>query len=80
MLTTLPRHKICEQEHTEQVLGVKNRLKKSDRYKDAYITKDARAIQEERRSLIKATFAVREKGRNAKVIKRSLFIVNQLSL
>ena len=66
-------------EHTEQVLAVKNRLKTSDRYKDAYITKDyaRRAIQVERRSLIKAMFAAREKGCNAKVINRSLFIDNQ---
>ena len=64
--------------HTEQVLGVKNRFKKSDRYKDAFITKDyARVIQEERRSLIKAMFAAREKGRDAKVINRNLFIDNQ---
>ena len=70
--------RFMSREHTEQVLGVKNRLKKSDRYKDAYITKDyAWAIQVERRSLIKATFAAREKGCNAKVINRSLFIDNQ---
>ena len=31
-----------------------------------------------RRSLIKAMFAAREKGRNAKVINRSLFIDNQV--
>ena len=79
--STRPRPIIARfvsREHTEQVLRVKNRLRKSDRYKDAYITKDyARAIQEERRSLIKAMFAAREKGRNAKVINRSLFIDNQ---
>jgi len=72
--STRPRPVIARfvsREHTKQVLGVKNRLKKSDRYKDAYITKDyARAIQEERRSLIKAMFAAREKGRDAKVINR----------
>ena len=70
--------RFVSREHTEQVLGVKNRLKKSDSYKDAYITRDyARAIQEERRSLIKAMFVAREKGRNAKVINRSLFIDSQ---
>ena len=67
-------------EHTEQGLGVKNRLKKPDRHKDAYITKEyVRAIQEETRSLIKAMFAAREKGRDAKVSNRSLFIDNQAS-
>lgn len=70
--------RFVSREHTEQVLSAKNRLKKSDKYKDAYITKDyARAIQEERRSLIKAMFVAKEKGRVAKVINRSLFIDNQ---
>ena len=51
---------------------------KSDRYKDAYISKDyARAIQEERRLLIKAVFTAREKGRDAKIINRSFFIDSQ---
>lgn len=70
--------RFVSREHTERVLSAKNRLKKSDKYKDAYITKDyARAIQEERRSLIKAMFVAKEKGRVAKVINRSLFIDNQ---
>ena len=47
--STRPRPIIARfvgREYTEQVLGVKNRLKKYDRYKDAYITKDyALAIQ-----------------------------------
>ena len=82
--TTPPRPRLIiarfvSREHTEQVLSVKNRLKRSDRYKNAYITKDyARAIQEERRSLIKAMFIAKEKGREAKVINRSLFIDNQM--
>ena len=64
--------------HTERVLSTKNWLKKSNKYKDAYITKDyARTIQEERRSLIKAMFVAKEKGRVAKVINRNLFIDNQ---
>ena len=71
--------RFVSREHTEQVLGVENQLKKSDRYKDAYITKDyASAIQEERRSLIKAMFAAREKGRNAKVINRNLLLTTKL--
>ena len=71
--------RFVSREHTEQVLSVKNRLKRSERYENAYITKDyARAIQEERRSLIKAMFVAKEKGREAKVINRSLFIDNQM--
>ena len=41
--------RFVSKQHIEQVLGVKNRLKKSDRFRDAYtyITKDyARAIQD----------------------------------
>ena len=53
-------------------------LKKSERYKNAYITKDyAPAIEEERGTLIKAVFAAREKGRDSKVINRRRFIDNQ---
>ena len=88
MMTTLPCStstrpgpiivRFLSREHTEQGLGVKNQLKKSDSHKDEYITKDyVRAIQEETRSLIKAMFAPREKGRDAKVINRSLFIDSQ---
>ena len=80
---TLPRliiARFVSREHTEHGLGVKNRLKKSDRHKDAYITKEyVRAIQEETRSLIKAMFAAREKGRDAKVSNRSLFLDTQAS-
>ena len=79
-LPTLIIARFVSMEHTEQGLGVKNRLKKSDRHKDAYITKKCvRAIQEETRTLIKAMFAAREKGRDAKVSNRSLFIDNQAS-
>ena len=50
--------------------GLKNRLKKSRRFKDAYITQDyAQAIQMERKVLIKAMFLAREKGADAKVRK-----------
>lgn len=70
--------KFVRREYTEQVLGVENRLEKSERCKDAYMTEDyARKIQEERTSLIKAMFAAREKGCDAKVTNRNLFIDNQ---
>ena len=78
---TLPRliiARFVSRGHTKQGLGVSNRLKKSDRHKDAHITKDyVRTIQEETRSLIKAMFAAREKGRFAKVINRCFSIDNQ---
>ena len=79
--STRPRPTIAgfvSREYTEQVLGIKNRLKRSDRYKDACIIKDyGSAIQEEKRSLIKAMFVAREKGLDAKVINRNFFIDNQ---
>ena len=54
---------------------IKNRLKKSRRFKDAYITQDyAQAIQMERKFLIKAMFLAREKGADAKVVDRKLII------
>ena len=50
-------------------------LKKSRRFKDAYITQDyAQAIQMERKVLIKAMFLAREKGADAKVMDRKLII------
>ena len=70
--------RFLSREYPEQVLGVKKWLKKSERYKDTYITKDyTPAIQEERGTLIKAVFAAREKGRDSKVINRRRFIDNQ---
>ena len=59
-------------EDRDTVFSVKNRLKASYRYSDAYITQDfARAIQQERKTLM---FAAKKKGRDAKVINRRLFI------
>ena len=67
-------------EDRDAVLAVKNRLKSSTRYHDAYITQDfARAIQKERKTLIQAMFAAKKAGREAKVINRSLFIDNKVS-
>ena len=62
-------------EDRDTVFSVKNRLKSSYRYSDAYITQDfVRAIQQERKTLIQAMFAAKKKGRDAKVINRKLFI------
>ena len=53
-------------------------MRNSQKYKDAYITQDyAKAVQEERKILIKAMFAARELGHDAKVINRTLFINNK---
>ena len=66
-------------EDRDAVLAVKNRLKSSKRYHDAYITQDfARAIQKERKTLIQAMFVAKKAGREAKVINRSLFIDNKV--
>ena len=65
-------------EDKDAVLAVKNRLTNSQKYKDAYITQDyAKAIQEERKVLIKAMFAARDQGQDAKVINRTLYINNK---
>lgn len=65
-------------EDKDAVLAAKNRLRNSQKYKDAYITQDyAKAVQEERKILIKAMFAARELGHDAKVINRTLFINNK---
>ena len=66
-------------EDRDAVLAVKNRLKSSTRYHDAYITQDfARAIKKERKTLIQAMFAAKKAGQEAKVINRSLFIDNKV--
>lgn len=64
-------------EDRDKVLSVKNRLKKSENYKDVYITQDyARAVQMERKTLIKAMFKAKEKGLKAKVVNRNLIVDN----
>jgi len=58
----------------------RGKIKHSDKYSDAYITEDfAKAIQDERRVLIKAMFKARENGGhpNAKVVGRYLIINNE---
>jgi len=52
-------------------------LKGSSRAKDVYITQDyAKAIQQERKVLIKTMFQAKERGLSAKVIDRKLIINN----
>ena len=58
----------------------RSKIKQSVAYPDAYITEDfARAIQEERKVLIKAMMKAKDelKMKNVKVIGRYLFIDNQ---
>ena len=64
-------------EDKDKVRFAKNKLKKSKHYEDIYITQDyARAIQMERKTLIKAMFKAKEKGLNAKVVDRNLMVNN----
>ena len=61
----------------DAVFRARNRLKDSSRAKDVYITQDyAKAIQQERKVLIKATFQAKEGGLSVKVIDRKLIINN----
>ena len=65
---------LCREDR-DKVYRIKNRLKKSRRLKDAYITQDyTQAIQMERKVLIKAMFLAREKGADGKVVDRKLII------
>ena len=51
-------------------------MRHSTDYPDAYTTKDyAKAIQLERKELIKAMFIARKKGMSAKVVDRNLVIM-----
>ena len=53
----------------------KKGIKESTRFKDAYITADyAKAIQDERRILLKAMFEAKEQGSEAKVVGRYQYI------
>ena len=64
-------------EDRDKVLFAKNKLKKSKHYEAVYIKQDyARAIQMERKTLIKAMFKAKEKGLNAKVVNRNLMVNN----
>jgi len=64
-------------EDRDTVFRARNRLKGSSRAKDVYIMLDyAKAIQQERKVLIKAMFQAKEQGLSAKVIDRKLNINN----
>ena len=65
-------------EDRDTVFKARNRLKDSSRANGMYyITQDyAKAIQQERKVLIKAMFQAKERGLSAKVIDRKLIINN----
>ena len=63
----------------DKVMSAKNKLKNSEKYKDVYITNDyARAIQMERKILIKAMFKAKEQVLKAKVVNRNLIVGNSV--
>ena len=65
---------VCREDR-DQVFARKKGIKESTRFLDAYITADyAKARQDERRKLIKAMFKAKEKGSEAKVVGRYLYI------
>ena len=65
---------LCREDR-DRVFKAKGRLRHSTDYPNAYITKDyAKAIQLERKELIKAMFIARKKGMSAKVVDRNLVI------
>ena len=66
--------RFLSREDRDTVFRARNR---SLRAKDVYITQDyAKAIQQERKVLIKAMFQAKERGLNAKVIDRNIIINN----
>ena len=79
---TYPRPIIARflcREGRDMVFKAKRRLRNSTRYKDCYIAQDyAKAIQMERKVLIKAMFVARGKGMNAKVGDRNLVVNNNV--
>jgi len=69
--------RFLSREDRDTVFRARNRLKASSRAKDVYITQDyAKAIQQERKVLIKAMFQAKERDLSAKVIDRKLIINN----
>ena len=65
---------LCREDR-DIIYRVKNRLKKSRRFENAYIMEDyAQAIRLEGKLLIKAMFLARETGTIAKVVDRKLII------
>lgn len=69
---------LCREDR-DRVLKAKGRLRNSSQYENVYITQDyAKAIQMERKVLIKAMFLARKKGMNAKVVDRNLVVNNNV--
>ena len=65
---------VCREDR-DQIFARKKEIKESTRFKDAYITADyTKAIQDERRKLIKAMFKAKEQGSEAKVVGRYVYI------
>ena len=61
------------------VLKAKGRLRYSSQYENAYITQDyAKAIQMERKVLVKSMFLACKNGMNAKVVDRNLVVNNDV--
>ena len=61
------------------VLKAKGRLRNSSRYENVYITQDyAKAIQMERKVLVKSMFLARKNGMIAKVVDRNLMVNNNV--
>ena len=66
-------------EDRDMVLKAKVRLRISSEYENVYITQDyAKAIQMERKVLIKAMFLARKKGMNARVVDTNLVVNNNV--
>ena len=69
---------LCREDR-DLVLKAKGRLQNSSQYKNVYITQDyAKAIQMERKVLIKAMFLARKKRMKAKVVDRNLVVNNNV--
>ena len=69
---------LCREDR-DRVLKAKGRLRNSSQYENVYITQDyAKAIQMERKVLIKAMFLARKKGMKAKVVDRNLVVNNNV--
>ena len=71
---------VCREDR-DLIWSRKKDLKNSTTYQDAYITQDyAKAIQQERRTLIKAMKKARAFGFDSKVIDRTIAFINKKSI
>ena len=79
---TYPRAIIARflcREDRDMVLKGKARVRNSSQFENVYITQDyAKAIQMERKVLIKAMFLAHQKGMNARVADRNLVVNNNV--